>query len=162
MKRLFLIRHAKSSWELNVEDFHRTLNKRGNTDAPIMAKRMHSKALTLDAIFCSPAVRAFSTAQYFAKEFGYTTDDILLIPSLYLAKPEVYRSIIDDTDDKFSSIAIFAHNPGITDFANSLTNVQIDDMPTCSIYAVQSEANSWKDFLQSPIQFQFFDYPKAL
>lgn len=162
MKSLFLIRHAKSSWELNKEDIERPLNKRGLSDAPMMAKKMHNRISTIDAIFSSPAVRAFTTAISFAEEFGYNKKEIVTIPSLYLAKPEIYKTIIDGMDESLSSVAIFAHNPGITDFVNSLTNVQVDDMPTCAIYAVQSSTEIWKSFLRSPLNFLFFDYPKAL
>jgi phosphohistidine phosphatase len=62
--------------------------------------------------------------------------------------------------DKASSIALFAHNPGITEFVNMLTNVRIDDMPTCSVFAVSAEASSWMEFVSAPKKFLFFDYPK--
>jgi len=58
-------------------------------------------------------------------------------------------------------VAVFSHNPGITTFVNTLTNMQVDNMPTCSIFAVKSNAESWSDFLNTSIQYWFFDYPKS-
>ena len=46
----------------------------------------------------------------------------------------------------FGSIAVFSHNPGITDFANILTNARIDNIPTCGIFAVKIKTKQWKDF----------------
>ena len=162
MKTLLLIRHAKSSWELDSKDIDRPLNKRGQTDAPVMAKRLVKRNIQPDIILTSPAVRAFSTAKLFAEELTMKNEKIVIIPSLYLAQPALYTSIIEALDDTLNTVAIFSHNPGITDFVNTLTIVQVDDMPTCAIYAVESNMISWKDFFNHPVNFLFFDYPKAL
>ncbi|HRG10817.1 MAG TPA: histidine phosphatase family protein, partial [Cyclobacteriaceae bacterium] len=58
MKILYLIRHAKSSWDNpKLEDFDRPLNKRGQKDAPRMAKRLKEKRITPDIMLSSPAER---------------------------------------------------------------------------------------------------------
>jgi phosphohistidine phosphatase len=72
----------------------------------------------------------------------------------------VFYQVIEETDANFNSIAVFAHNPGITEFANELSNVHIDNMPTCSIYAVKIEIATWKEFAGSKKNFMLFDYPK--
>lgn len=162
MKTLLLIRHAKSDWELDAKDIDRPLNKRGKADAPMMAKRLIKRNIQPDILLSSSAVRAFSTAKLFAEELSIKNKEIVIIPSLYLAQPAIYTSVIEALDDTFNTVFIFSHNPGITDFVNTLTNVQIDDMPTCAIYALQSNVISWKDFFNHPFNFLFFDYPKAL
>jgi phosphohistidine phosphatase len=58
------------------------------------------------------------------------------------------------------TIAVIAHNPGITDFANSLTQTKVDDMPTCAVYAIRINTNSWKNFGEAKKEFWFFEYPK--
>jgi phosphohistidine phosphatase len=84
-----------------------------------------------------------------------------LVSSLYHAAPEVFYDVIKNTEDRFDTIAVFAHNPGITYFANELTKaVQIDNMPTCAVFAVQADISSWKDFTKAKNEFLFFDYPK--
>lgn len=161
MKTLLLIRHAKSSWEQDVRDFDRPLNERGKRDAPAMAKRLLSKNVKLDLFISSPAKRAFTTATFFAEAYEKKQKDILIIPELYEPSLIAFTTAIHNLDDAFKHVAIFSHNPGISLFANRLTITTIDDMPTCAIFAVKADRNSWKDFDEAKKEFWFFDYPKA-
>lgn len=161
MKSVLLIRHAKSSWDATVQkDFDRPLNDRGLKDAPAMAKRLLEKDVEIDAFISSPAKRAITTCNYFAKAYGQKEKDIITYADLYNAAPPVFLKAIKQTDDGFNHIAIFAHNPGITDFANKLTDAKIDDMPTCAIFAIEVDTEHWKDFDKAEKKFLFFDYPK--
>lgn len=161
MKTLHLVRHAKSSWaEAGLDDFDRPLNERGKKDAPDMARRLVKKGLTIDLLVSSPAKRAKKTASIFAEELGLSQNEILYIPQLYLADTSIFGQVIGSINNKFNSIIIFSHNPGITAFANSLTNVKIDDMPTCSVFSVSSESKDWTQFMVSDKTFLFFDFPK--
>lgn len=161
MKTLFLVRHAKSSWEsAGVDDFDRPLNDRGKQDAPEMAKRLKKKGILPGVFISSPAKRAHKTAKYFAETFGVEKEEILLVEKLYLAPVSAFMETIATIDDKHKSAVVFSHNPGITEFANVLTSVKIDNMPTCSIFAVQADTENWKDFLREEKNFLFFDYPK--
>lgn len=161
MKILLLVRHAKSSWEApGLSDFDRPLNKRGKSDAPQMAKRLKEKIKVIDLLVSSPARRARKTAKYFAEEYGIKKEEIKLVDQLYGASLPVFENVVSGLPDKDDVVAIFSHNPDITVFANSLTNVRIDDMPTCSLFAVQANINSWSNFSTADKQFLFFDYPK--
>ncbi len=100
MKSLLLIRHAKSSWDFNVEDFDRPLNERGNKAAPEMAKRLRKKDVEIDAFISSPANRALSTAEYFAKQYGLKSKNIIVIPSLYAAAAEAFYNVIEVIADE--------------------------------------------------------------
>jgi len=161
MKTLILIRHAKSSWDqIGIDDFDRPLNERGKKDAPEMAKRLKEKAIELDYLISSPAKRARKTARYFAEQFGFKKEDINLIDELYGATRSAFSKVVAQIDDKNHAVALFSHNPGITEFASSLTNVRVDDMPTCAMFALQIETDSWKDFSTAEKKFLFFDYPK--
>jgi phosphohistidine phosphatase len=161
MKTLLLIRHAKSSWEQpDLSDFDRPLNERGKKDAPEMAKRVKEKGIEIDHLLSSTAKRAKKTAKYFTEEFGFKKEDIKLVEELYGATQSEFLQAVKDIDDKYKTVALFSHNPGITDFASSLTNVRIDDMPTCAVFALQIETDSWKDFQNAEKNFLFFDYPK--
>lgn len=161
MKTLLLIRHAKSSWDQpGISDFDRPLNERGKKDAPEMAKRLKEKGIRLDYLVSSPAKRAKKTAKYFAEEFGFKKEDINLIEALYGATQIEFSQAVKDINDKYNVAALFSHNPGVTDFASSLTNVRVDDMPTCAVFALQAKTDTWKDFLSAEKNFLFFDYPK--
>ncbi|MBL7742646.1 MAG: histidine phosphatase family protein [Chitinophagaceae bacterium] len=162
MKQLILVRHAKSDWStLSLSDFDRPLNERGKRDAPVMAQRLLDKKIKIDAFVSSPARRARKTASVFAKEYKRDKGDIIFIEDLYAAPPEIFYEVIDKFDDHFDSVAIFSHNPGITDFANSLSDTRINNIPTCGIFAVKACIEKWKDFKEADKEFWFVDYPKA-
>jgi phosphohistidine phosphatase len=162
LKTVLLVRHAKSSWDdITLPDVERPLNKRGKKDAPKMAKRLRKKEIKIDAFISSPAKRAIKTAELFIKEFDRDKDEIILVPGLYHAAIDSFYQAIHDADNGFNSIALFSHNPGITVFANELNdNANIDNMPTCSIFAVKADINNWNEFKEASREFWFFDYPK--
>jgi len=161
MKTLVLVRHAKSSWDApGLSDFDRPLNERGKKDAPEMAERLKEKGLKPDVFLSSPAKRARRTARYFAEAFGVEKEAIVFEEDLYMATEEAFLKAVRGRRDGQDTVVLFAHNPGITEFANTLSNVRIDDMPTCSMFAVAADVKSWEDFLAGEKKFLFFDYPK--
>lgn len=163
MKTLILVRHAKSSWaEAGLSDFDRPLNERGKRDAPEMARRIAERGLNIDLLLSSTAKRARKTASIFAETLSIDPSRLQLIQELYLASTHDFVRAIESIDDQYHSVIIFSHNPGITEFANSLTSVRIDDMPTCAVYALNSHSPSWKNFMKSDKSFLFFDYPKLV
>lgn len=161
MKQLLIIRHAKSSWAIKgQDDFDRPLNERGHADAPVMAQRLVKKHIQVDHFVSSTAKRAITTAGYFAEAYQVDKKNINGVQKLFHAYPMVYYEVIKTLADKYHTVAIFAHNPGITLFANELTSTQIDNMPTCGIFAIKLVSNSWADFEGAPKTFWFLDYPK--
>jgi len=162
MKTLLLVRHAKSDWgNPALEDIERPLNERGKKDAPAMAKRMLDKKIKIDAIISSPAKRAAKTARAFAEVYELKKNRLQFNEELYMAASDAFTTVIENANDKFESIAVFSHNPGITGFANELTNARIDNIPTCGVFAIKINTDTWKDFRNAPKEFWFFDYPKA-
>jgi len=162
MKTILLIRHAKSSWDdLSLSDMERPLNNRGKKDAPEMADRLlMDKKVEIDAFVSSPARRARKTAEIFSKAFGQGKKDVFIKEELYEAAEDQFAKVIASLDDKDNVVAIFSHNPGITDYANTLTATRIDNIPTSGIFAVKAETDDWKGFASAPKQLWFFDYPK--
>lgn len=162
MKILFLIRHAKSSWDdPGTKDFDRTLNARGLKDADEMAGRLTTRIKTIDAFISSPANRARTTAEKFADAFAVPASGVMMEAALYLAPAAVFIRLISNTSNTLQTVAIFAHNPGITDFANTLTAAaRTDNIPTCGIFAVSAATDNWKDFDAAAKTLLFYDYPK--
>ena len=162
MKHLLLVRHAKSSWDdFGIKDSDRPLNERGKKDAPKMAKRLLKRDIMIDAFISSPAKRARKTAEAFLKAYDGNKDQIIFIEDLYLAGPSTFEKVIKNTNDRYHTIAIFSHNEGITEFANSLTETRTDNIPTCGVFAVKIKSRHWNDFADAKKEFWFFDYPKA-
>jgi len=163
MKTLILVRHAKSDWsESGLSDMDRPLNDRGKRDAPVMAHRLLDKKIKIDAFISSPAKRAARTAKIIAGEYGKKKEKVTFNEKLYLAEPAAFFEVIEEADNKDETIAIFSHNNGITDFANLLTDTRVDNIPTCGIFAVKADCDSWQDFQKAKKTFWFFDYPKAV
>lgn len=161
MKTLILVRHAKSDWsEDGVSDLERPLNERGKKDAPEMAKRLRKKGLKVDGFVSSPAKRALRTAKYFAGEFDEKKDGIQVEKSLYGALPAQFEQVVSLLNNKEDTVVLFSHNPGITEYANLLCDVHTDDMPTCAVFAVQADVESWTLFSKAEKKFLFYDYPK--
>jgi len=162
MKTLLIVRHAKSSWSnADTSDIDRPLNDRGKRDAPAMASKLIKAGTTIDHFVSSPAKRARQTAELFIREFGKKEKAIRFLPELYHASIQVFKDVVTGLEDDYSSVAIFSHNPGITAFVNTLTSVSLDNMPTCSVFAVTSPVDRWADFLSAGPVFWFFDYPKS-
>lgn len=161
MKTLLLVRHAKSAWDdPSLSDFERSLTERGKSDAKEMAKRLEEKSIKIDAFVSSSAKRAKKTAKLFMKELEEDSKKLALLPSLYEASVKDFYDVVEMLNDKEKTVALFAHNPGITEFVNALDCSPVYTMPTCSVYAVTVKTKHWKDFREAKKEFLFFDYPK--
>ena len=163
MKTLLLVRHAKSGDHFSgSSDFERTLNEQGVNAAPKVAKYLLSEDVLIQRFVSSPAVRAQTTARLFMKEYHRPAAELVLIDELYLASVPVFVHTVTELDDADDHVAIFAHNPGITEFASSLTTVRIDNMPTAGVFAVKADVDSWSEFMPAAKDFLFFESPKRL
>jgi phosphohistidine phosphatase len=161
LKKIYIIRHAKSDQSFFGNDFERPLNERGKSDAQLMAKRLMAKKIKIDALVSSPAKRAKKTAELFSEVFKIPADEIIFISALYHASSEVFYDVISTFPDDVNAVAIFSHNPGITHFINSLnTAFKVDNMPTCAIFATEADITQWSGFSKVKKEFLFFDYPK--
>jgi len=161
MKTLLLIRHAKSGWDdPSLADFDRNLTERGKSDAKMMAKRIKEQSIDIDSFVSSPAKRAKKTAKIFIKEFKKDEEEMLLTPDLYEGSVSDFYTTIENLEDIKNVVAVFAHNPGITEFINSLQCSPVYNMPTCAVFALKINTNDWKNFREADKQFLFFDYPK--
>jgi phosphohistidine phosphatase len=143
MKTLFLVRHAKSSWnEPGLPDKDRPLNDRGKRDAPKMGERLAKRNVKPDLILSSPARRALKTAQIIAKRLDYRLEDILVDDRLYAAEADDLLHVIRELGDKPKSVMLIGHNPELTELAHRLSN-KITQMPTCAVAELMFDAKSW-------------------
>ena len=127
-----------------------------------MAQKLLNRTVQIDAFISSPAVRAKQTCEFFIETFGKQKADIQLLSQLYLPEPSVFEETITALPDSIDAVAIFSHNNGITEFANQLSSAKIDNMPTCCIFAVKIETDSWSKFAKAKKNFWFVDYPKLI
>ena len=162
MKTLYIVRHAKSSWDNpELSDFDRPLNGRGKRDAPEMGKRLKLRGIKPKIIISSPAKRAFTTAKKIASEIDFSLKSIITDKRLYHAGYAQICNVINEVDAE-DSLMIFGHNPGFTDFVNRICNARIDNLPTCGIVSVNFEMEDWSRIQTTTGNFVFFDYPKNI
>jgi phosphohistidine phosphatase len=162
MKRLTLVRHAKSDWSLpGQNDWDRPLNKRGQRDAPEMARRLRSRRLKPDLILSSPAVRALTTATVMARELKVPAAHVIQDERLYLASPADLIAVIRELGGESKHLMVFGHNPGLNECANQLSaGDHIDNLPTCGVFTAQFDIRSWADLDWNSGRDVEFDYPK--
>jgi phosphohistidine phosphatase len=161
MKTLYLVRHAKSSWDYpELDDIDRPLSKRGKRNAPEMGKRLAAQNILPQLLITSPAKRALATARRIADEIGFPRESIKLDEKLYLASVEDIVAVIRKADEAAGSLMLFGHNPGFTDAANRLCGSDIYNIPTGGVVGIQFEVDSWADVVEGEGRFLFFDFPK--
>lgn len=161
MKILYLVRHAKSSWkEPELKDDERPLNKRGKWDAPAMAKRLRKMGDIPDLMISSPAKRAFNTAKRFAGELKYPGKKIQKSRELYMGSTSDFVAVISNVKDKYKSVMLFGHNPGLTEFVNKIGTTNIDNVPTSGVVRIDFDFKDWGDVKNAKGKMKFFEYPK--
>lgn len=160
-KQLLLIRHAKSDWRnADLRDFDRPLNKRGQANAPEMAERLMRQHIVPDLIVSSPALRAITTANFFASIWKINAATIQKEPSIYEAGIKSLVSVINKIENQYDRVALFGHNPGLTDLANYFDG-HIDNMPTCSVLMLEFPFDDWRMVSAATGKVLLYDYPKS-
>ena len=160
MKTLYLARHAKSYWkDQSIPDFDRPLNSRGKRDAPFMGEVLKDKKVKPDLIISSPAKRTKKTAIEIASKIGYSEKKIFYNEELYEASSNTIIKVLNKIDEKYNSVMIFAHNPGLTLLNNHISNNYIDNISTCGIVALQFD-KKWNELSKNTCKFLYFEYPK--
>lgn len=163
MRTLFLVRHAKSSWESpGIRDFDRPLNLRGLNDAPRMAQMLVKMGVKPDYMISSPAKRAISTAIFFAEVFEMSSDKIHREPTIYEAVPADIHRVISQLPDAAKTVFVFGHNPTFTEIANVFTEDFIENLPTCGVVKITSSAASWDTFYEGNSKVIACYFPKEV
>jgi|SRR5690606_3239754 len=163
LRTVIIIRHAKAEPGLpGQSDFSRSLNERGLQDAAMMGKRLKARGIIPDLILASAAKRTASTAQLIAEALD-CKEKVQLKEVMYNASEDTLQDLLltSAINNQHKTILLIAHNPGITYLAHILSpSLQLNNMPTCGMLAVQAHVEDWTNFLQQARQFYFFDYPK--
>ena len=158
MKKIFLVRHAKSDWNNpEIKDIERPLNDRGYANANLMSKQFTTMP---DLIVSSPAIRAISTALIFARNINYDLNKIQISKELYETSVKDYLSVIHHLDEQHHSMMMFAHNPTISNFAESLVKSLPMEMATCAIAGISFNCSKWSEIKNNQGDLFLFDYPK--
>ncbi|HPG74060.1 MAG TPA: histidine phosphatase family protein [Bacteroidales bacterium] len=162
MKLLTLTRHAKSDWDNDLPDFLRPLNKRGNSDAPMLAEFLSKKLPTPDLVISSAAERAKQTALYFAPVFGYEIGEIVFEQELYHCGTRDFLKLLSTVPGNPHHIMLFAHNPGITDFQYYLTDSAITNIATSGTAHIELYIDQWNEISRKSGRLLNYYYPAMI
>src|SRR5690349_13917308 len=110
MKTLYLVRHAKASWEDNVHDWERPLTEAGIERAEKVSKLLKTKKINPDRIISSYAFRALNTAVIFALQLRYPINDIVISQNIYEKRAIDILDMLRKQDDKLNKIMLFGHD----------------------------------------------------
>lgn len=167
-RSIIIMRHAKSDWNTqSLSDFDRPLNKRGTKDAPRMAQWMANQKLKPDLLICSPAQRARQTATEVIKHSKLDDASVVFDKRMYLASVNTLLSIIREVDDRYRTIMLIGHNPGLENLAIQLTH---DELPLQANGSLMTTANifqfrvavPWSDLEPKQAEFIQLMRPKEL
>jgi phosphohistidine phosphatase len=144
MKRLFVLRHAKSSWDHpDLTDFERPLNKRGKKTAPFMGTLMSGKELVPDFALCSPAERARQTLSLVQESASFVFE-IEYDRRIYGASSNSLIHIVSELDNEIHAPIIIGHNPGFEGIVQILVG-KYERMPTAALAVIDLNIDEWND-----------------
>jgi phosphohistidine phosphatase len=144
MKRLYVLRHAKSSWnDASLADYDRPLNERGLETAPFMGRLMRERNYVADTVIASPAKRARKTAKL-ASEAAGIKSPILFDERIYEASPQTLVKVLSEIDGEINSAMVVGHNPGLEGLIRFLTG-EIAAMPTAAVAVIDLDVGKWID-----------------
>jgi phosphohistidine phosphatase len=169
MRRLMLLRHAKSDWPEGLDDAMRPLAERGRGDAPEMGRAMARDSLVPDLALVSTAVRTRQTWELLAAALGKSVR-MREEPELYGAPEGKLLEIARNVPDEIETLLLCAHNPGIERLARRFAKSGDPDAirrvekkyPTCGLAVIELPVSSWKDASPPAGRLELFLTPKIL
>jgi len=163
MKTLYLVRHAKSSWDHpGLSDSERPLMDKGIRKSKRVIESLQKKQISPDLIISSPAVRAIETARLFARGLGCSEEKILIDRKIYDGHYDHILDLIYATSNQLDSLMLFGHNPTFNNLANLLVHPGIDEMPTSAVVGISFATDKWEDVPNAKSRLLFKLTPKNL
>ena len=170
MKRLTLLRHAKSSWDdPALRDFDRPLNARGRRAATTMGARMRELGLEFDLVLASPAVRVVETLAGVGEGLGRTLD-ARFEQAIYAAAPAALLGLIREVEHGVERLLLVGHNPGLHELALRLTRDDPDGLraraevkfPTAALATIRLDVERWNEVVPGIGMVEAFVTPRSL
>ena len=170
MKTIFLLRHAKSSWDnLNLDDFDRPLSNKGIKASKKIGNYLKTNKFVPDIIYCSTAKIAKQTWEL-TNIIIKKKKNILYKDNLYMANLSEFMKIIKKTKNKFKNLMIVSHNPGIESLAIELSKNENNKFhqiinikyPTGALAVIKFNLNDWGKINYKKGEIYEFIKPKEL
>jgi phosphohistidine phosphatase len=144
MKRLVIIRHAKTEQGGYDHDLKRELTDTGKDDAYRISDDLKNREIIPQYIISSPATRAITTARIFAEELNFPKEKIIEKKGLYFDyTTQDFLNLIQEVPDNVNTLFVFGHNPFVNIMAENLSKNFEGDMPTCSTVVLDFNVEKW-------------------
>ncbi len=161
MKTLYILRHAKSSWDdAALSDFERPLNERGLGAAPLVGGVMKKNRFAPELILSSPARRAEQTAALIKQSAGIG-GAIQFDERIYEASLARLLEVIAEQNEKIQSLMLVGHNPGLEGLVKFLTG-EFEPMPTAALAVVDLDAKKWSAIKSTKCSLRNLIRPKEI
>jgi phosphohistidine phosphatase len=121
MSTLLLLRHAKSSWEFDLEDHDRPLAGRGRRDAVAAGQELAARGFQPDLVLCSTSVRTRQTWDR-AVTGGAAAGEVRYLDRIYHSWSDQLLRLVRDAPDEVKTLMLIGHGPSIPDLAEQLVN----------------------------------------
>jgi phosphohistidine phosphatase len=162
MKRLIMIRHAKAEQNF-LRDKERSLTEKGKQDAEKMSQKLFDEGYKIDMLVSSSAARAKETAAYFAQMNHLDETHFKIFDSLYPSDVSAIITVIKNLREEIDTLAIVAHNPGVSHFINNRIGANVGHIPACGIAVIEFETDvEGENFETVPKKLARFMMPKSL
>ncbi|MEI6821709.1 MAG: histidine phosphatase family protein [Bacteroidota bacterium] len=163
MKTVYLMRHAKSTWEFpELKDEERPLIEKGIRRTKKIIRFLNIKNVKPDIIISSHAVRAQETAKLMAEGLDCPLNEIVIDEKVYESNIENLFNIVYGIPNDKNTLIMIGHNPTITNFANYFLTEYVDYMPTSAVVCVEFDTDKWNEIVSVKKQTRFIIYPKML
>ena len=143
MKTWIMVRHAKSSWVLDLPDRERPISDRGVRDATLVGRELNKYNLNIEKVFSSPAKRAFDTSLLMVAELGLYSEEIQIEEKLYDFHGSQVLDFVSKLPDKLNTVMSFGHNYSCTYIAQMLGNFSKSNIPTATAVIFRFDVSSW-------------------
>jgi len=163
MKTIYIVRHAKSSWERSdLPDEKRPLMEKGKKRTKKVIDYLHDQHVMVDYIISSHAVRAHETAKILAHALKYPADNIKIDSHIYYASGDSLINQFYDLPDRYNSVMIVGHNPSLTDFVNQFLKEPVENLPTSGVVSISFDTDQWEKIPLAKRKTNFVLFPKEL
>ena len=165
VKRLYLLRHAKSSWdEPGLADRDRPLAPRGERASNSMAKYLRDEGIVPELVLCSASKRTRETLERLGLGDG---TEVRIEDELYAASAGELLGALHEVADEVESVMVIGHNPGIERLALELAagGDELDRMrekfPTAALATLELDG-TWSELAPGGAELVSFVKPKEL
>lgn len=163
MKTIYIVRHAKSSWdEPGLADHDRPLIATGIKKTNLVIDYLNSKKVMPGLMITSTARRAKDTAFLVADGLGYPQSQIIVDKKIYHASPDSILDELFSIPDSINSVMVFGHNPTLTYFVNQFLDPPIVNLPTSGVVAIEFDTDKWVEISAVKYRNRFTVFPKML